>query len=68
MNPSETKMYQTLAEINLDYGCLLEKQRKSAEAGNAYQEAKRYGLDAYQLEPHQPEIQILLQNIGLSYS
>ncbi|MCX8566014.1 MAG: WD40 repeat [Glomeribacter sp. 1016415] len=68
LNSTEFKVSQTLARIYLDYAGLLEKQRDVTEAGNAYQHAQRYGLDAYRLEPDQTEVQSLLRNIGLCRS
>ncbi|BBE09995.1 Uncharacterized protein MCB1EB_1834 [Mycoavidus cysteinexigens] len=59
---------ETLARIHLDYAGLLEKQRNMIEAGNAYQHAQRYALDASRLEPDQLEVQGLLKNIGLCHS
>ncbi|WP_284271649.1 NACHT domain-containing protein, partial [Mycoavidus cysteinexigens] len=64
LNSTESKVSQTLARIYLDYAGLLEKQRDVIEAGNAYQEAQKYGLDAYRLESDQANVQGLLQNIG----
>ncbi|BBE08794.1 Uncharacterized protein MCB1EB_0633 [Mycoavidus cysteinexigens] len=68
LNSTESKVCRALARINLDYALLLEKQRNVIEAGNAYQQAQRYGLDAYRLESDQAEVQVLLQNIGLCRS